>query len=227
MKTVYLIISLVFVISTFSCTSVPNKTVISIDKGKVGMIGFGSLMSLDRTEKVFNHKYTDSVYLVHLDGFQRSWDFVASNYDKGYTEEELKNDGFYIKEKDTLIFDNSIYLNITEQKGSAINCVLYMVTEEEIRDMDLYEFGYERIDVTEKIQEYNFEGGKVYAYKATPEYIFDKEKTKGISVIHQDYFDLVTQACDSIGLNFRKEYDATTNPSNLELVAPVIWKKVR
>uniref|UniRef100_UPI004047CCB9 hypothetical protein n=1 Tax=Mariniflexile sp. TaxID=1979402 RepID=UPI004047CCB9 len=86
---------------------------------------------------------------------------------------------------------------------------------------------YERIDVTEKITEYNFEGGKVYAYKATPEYVHDSKKTKGITVIPQDYLDLVTKACDSIGFDFRQEYDATTSTSNLELAAPVVWKKVR
>jgi hypothetical protein len=210
-----------------SCDKPSNKQTIVIEKGKVGMIGFGSLISLNRAEEVFKHTYTDSIYLVHLQDFQRSWDFVASNYDKGYTEEELKNDGYYIKGNDTLLFDNCIYLNITEQKGTAMNCVLYLVTEQEIAAMDLYEFGYERIDVTEKITEYNFEGGKVYAYKATPEYLYDSEKTKGVTVIPQDYVDLVTKACDSIGSGFRKEYDASTSTLNLELVAPVIWKKVR
>jgi hypothetical protein len=227
MKIINLIFCFTLLILIISCDKPPNKKTIFIEKGKVGMIGFGSLISLNRTEEVFKHKYTDSIYLVHLEDYQRSWDFVASNYDKGYTEEELKNDGYYIRDNDTLIFDNSIYLNITEHKGSAMNCVLYMVTEKEIKDMDLYEFGYERIDVSDKIKEYNFEGGKVYAYKATPEYLYDSKKTKGVTVIHQDYLDLVTKACDSIGLSFREEYDSTTSPLNLELVMPVIWKKTR
>ncbi|GGZ81331.1 hypothetical protein [Algibacter mikhailovii] len=227
MKISNLIFCFTFLILFSSCDKQSNKKTIVIEKGKVGMIGFGSLISLNRTEEVFKHKYTDSIYLVHLEGYQRSWDFVTSNYDKGYTEEELKHDGYYIRDNDTLIFDNSIYLNITEQKGSTMNCVLYLVTEKEIKDMDLYEFGYERIDVSDKIKEYDFEGGKVYAYKATPEYLYDSKKIKGVTVIQQDYLDLVTKACDSIGLDFRKEYDETTSPLNLELVAPVIWKKAR
>ncbi|WP_445734552.1 hypothetical protein [Mariniflexile sp.] len=227
MKIKNLIFYFTFLILFISCKKPSNKQTIVIEKGKVGMIGFGSLMSLNRAEEVFKHTYTDSIYLVHLDGFQRSWDFVASNDDKGYTEEELKNDGYYIKGNDTLLFSKGIYLNITAKKGTAMNAVLYMVTAQEIAAMDLYEFGYERIDVTEKITEYNFEGGKVYAYKATPEYVYDSKKTKGVTIIPQDYLDLVTKACDSIGLDFRQEYDATTSTSNLELAAPVIWKKVR
>lgn len=218
-----------FIISIMvGCTSNPTKPTIIIEEGKVGMIGFGSLMSIKRTEEVFDHKYTDSIYLVHLEGFQRSWDYVTSNYDEQvYTEEDLKHDRYYIQRNDTLIFENTIYLNITEQTGSSMNCVLYTVTEEEIKDMDSYEFGYERIDVSEKITEYNIEGGKVFAYKAVSEYLYDSEKTKGTTIIDQEYFDLVTSACDSIGLAFRQEYNTTTSPLNLELVAPVIWKKVR
>lgn len=227
MKIIHLIILILFISFNISCDKPVQKKTIVIEQGKVGMIGFGSLMSLQRTEKVFKHQYTDSVYLVHLQGYERTWDFVASNYDQGYTEEELKYDGYFIKDTDSLIFDNSIYLNITEKEGSDMNSVLYLVTEEEIKDMDLYEFGYERIDVSDKIKEYNFQGGKVFAYKASPEYVYDSEKTKGITKIHQDYYDLVTRACDSISLNFRQEYEQTTNPMNLDMVAPVIWKKVR
>ena len=209
-----------------SCNNPPTKPTIRIEDGKVGMIGFGSLVSLNMTEEVFNHEYTDSIYLVHLEGYQRTWDFVASNYDSGYIEGEPKYAGFYIQGNDTLIFDNSIYLNITEKNGSSMNCVLYLVTEEEIKDMDVFEFGYKRIDVTENITEYNFEGGKVYAYMAEPDYLYDSTKTKGITKIHQDYVDLVLNACDSIGPDFRKEFEASTIPFNPELVAPVIWKEV-
>ena len=210
-----------------SCGKPSKKKSLIIEKGKVGLVGYGSLMSLNRTEEVLKHAYTDSIYRVHLEGFQRSWDFVASNDDPGYTREELNNDGYYIQGNDTLLFNNCIYLNITEQKGSAMNAVLYRVTEDEIKTIDGYEFGYDRIDVTEKITEYNFEEAKVFAYKAKPEYMYDAKKTKGVTVIPQDYLELVTKACDSIDIDFRQEYDATTRPLNLELAAPVIWKKVR
>ncbi|WP_420581505.1 hypothetical protein [Reichenbachiella sp.] len=228
MNIIKTITSLLMISLIIGCSSTPSKPTIIVETGKVGMIGFGSLMSLKRTEDVFNHKYRDSVYLVHLEGYQRSWDYVTSNYDEQvYTNEDLKYDRYYIRDNDTILYNNTIYLNIREQPNTSMNCVLYMVTEEEIKDMDLYEYGYERIDVTEQIAEYNFQGGKVFAYKATSNYLYNSKNTNGLTVIEQEYFDLVTSACDSIGLGFRQEYDATTNPLNLELVAPVIWKKVR
>lgn len=222
----YTLFFLALIISTMSCNKSSHKQTITIPDGKVGMIGFGSLMSLQRTEEVFNHKYTDSIYVVHLEGYQRSWDYVTANNDKDvYTEEDLEYNRFYIKDKDTLGFENTIYLNITEQVGISMNCVLYMVTEEEINDMDRYEFGYERIDVSDRIKEYSFEGGKVYAYKAIDKYLYDPDKTIGTTIIPQDYVNLVTNACDSIGSNFRQEYDMSTDSRNIGLMAPVLWIK--
>uniref|UniRef100_UPI0040473690 hypothetical protein n=1 Tax=Mariniflexile sp. TaxID=1979402 RepID=UPI0040473690 len=104
MKIKNLIFYFTFLILLIGCENPSNKQKIIIEKGKVEMIGFGSLISLNKAEEVFKHKYTDSIYLVHLQDFQRSWDYVASNNDKGYTEEELKNDGYYIKGNDTLPF---------------------------------------------------------------------------------------------------------------------------
>ena len=73
------IINFTLFVATFilimGCDKSSDKQTIVIEKGKVGLIGFGSLMSLKKTEEVFKHKYTDSIYLVHLQGFQRSWDF--------------------------------------------------------------------------------------------------------------------------------------------------------
>lgn len=227
MKSTQINFCFTIVLMITGCEQASDKPTLVIEKGKVGVIAYGSLLSLQRTEDVLNHAYKDSIYLVHLEGFQRTWDYVAANDDQGYTAEELDNAGYYLRGNDTLLFNNAIYLNITEHKGSAMNAVLYMVTENEIKDLDGYEFGYERIDVTEKITEYNFKGGKVYAYKATPAYVYDAQKTKGVTVIPQDYLELVTKACDNLGPDFRKEYDATTSPLNLELAAPVIWKKVR
>lgn len=212
----------------FDGCNLHDKPTIVIAEGKVGMIGFGSLMSINRTEEVFGHKYEDSIYLVHLEGFQRSWDYMTSNSDdQVYTEDDLKYDRYFIQDSDTIAFDNTIYLNITESKEESMNCVLYTVSEKEINDMDLYEYGYERIDVTNQITEYQFEGGKVFAYKALPEYTYDPENKKGTAIIEKKYFDLVISACDSMGLQFREEYENSTSSLNVELVAPVIWKKVR
>jgi len=108
-----------------------------------------------------------------------------------------------------------------------MNCVLYFITPDELTGFDEREIGYERIDVTDKIKEYDFKKGKVYAYKAKSEQVYKPEMNKNNSIIRQSYFDLVINACDSIGKNFRKEYYESTKPINPDMIAHIIGKKVR
>ena len=212
---------------TSSCNYKPKGKIV-IPEGKVGLIGFGSLMSLNRAEDIIEHEYEDSIYLVHLEGYERSWNYVTSNFDNQvYTTEDLTYDRLYIHDNDTLPFENTIYLNITENKDVSMNCVLYLVTEQEIQNMDRFEFGYERIDVSDNVSDHSIEGGKVYAYQALPNYTYDPLNFNGKTVIEKSYVDLVIAACDSIGPHFRREYENSTSSSNLELVAPVLWKKMR
>lgn len=108
-----------------------------------------------------------------------------------------------------------------------MNCVLYFITPDELAGFDEREIGYERIDITNKIEEFDFKEGKVYAYKAKSEYIYGPQLDRENSLIRQSYVDLVKNACDSIGIDFRKEFEESTIQYDPELVAPVIWKKVR
>jgi hypothetical protein len=92
---------------------------------------------------------------------------------------------------------------------------------------DDFELGYTRIDVTERVEEYNFENGKVYAYKALPAYEFDAINDADKSIIEKGYLDLVLASYDTMGSNHRKEFDQSTLPHDPNLVAPVIHRKVR
>ena len=108
-----------------------------------------------------------------------------------------------------------------------INCVLYFISPEEMAGFDKREWGYERIDVTDVIQEYDFTGGRVYAFQALPEYTYQPELDQKGSILDKAYVEKITTACDSIGKDFRNEFEETTYPYNPYIVAPVIWKKVR
>lgn len=209
-----------------SCNISEKKATIFIKDGKVGMIGYGSLISLNSMENTLGRKYKDSIYLVHLEGFKRQWNYVSSNKDTLLPKEYLNYDGYYIRNQDTIPFEKTVFLNIMNEKGSSLNCVLYFISEEELKEFDQREIGYERIDVTNMIKEFNVQGGKTYAYKALPNYTFNENYDKDISIIEKSYLDLVTEACDSIGSYYRKEYEETTVAPNPELVAPVIWKKI-
>jgi hypothetical protein len=96
-----------------------------------------------------------------------------------------------------------------------MNCVLFFITPEELAEFDIRERGYDRIDVTDKIDEYTFKGSKVYVYKADEKHTYNYE-LKDNTVLPKSYYDLVTKACDSIGEEFRQEFESSTK--NLDKV---------
>ena len=209
------------------CTSSGKKPILEIEKGKVGMIGYGSLMALESMESTLERKYDDSVYMVHLDGYIREWNYAGSNKDPQHHEEMLKYDGFYIRGEDTLLFEKSMFINITPKSGSRMNCVLYLITPEELDGFDRRELGYERIDVTDQLSDYKVIGGKVFAYRAMSDYVFNPTTDSETSIIDQAEIDLIERACTSLGETFKMEYNSSTRPPNPDLIAPVIWKKMR
>lgn len=194
----------------FNCNSKATKPIVQIEEGKIGMIGFGSLMSKTSMEGTLGRKYEDSVYLVHLEGYQRAWNYYAPLKRKD-------TEWFYVQDKDTVPIDNIIALNIVTADDKKMNCALFFITPEELAQFDEREVGYNRVDVTNSIKEYTFEGGKVYAYKADEAHTYDGKTPN--TFLPDGYLNLVTKACDSIGKAFRDEFEASTIPYDPEKVA--------
>jgi hypothetical protein len=205
-----LIYALILALISTSCQT-GKKSAIEIKEGYVGMIGYGSLMSLKSFEQTLGHKYSQSIYQVHLNGYFRHWSYFRSFNDPKTTPEDgLKYYGFILQDNDTIPFDGIVNLNISPKEKSKINCILYLITKDELIQFDKREFGYQKVDVTDKIEEYSFKGGQVYAYEHIPDPQFKVDETK--YVVIKDLADLITDACDSIGMNFRKEFDDSTIP---------------
>ena len=194
----------------FNCIENKETTIITVEEGKIGMIGYGSLMSKKSMEHTLKRKYEDSIYLVHLQGYKRAWNY--------YTPiNSPSKEFFYLHESDTIPIHNSLSLNIMDSENEKINCVLFFITPEELVEFDKRELVYKRIDVTDKIEELQFEGGSVYAYKAEPEHTYYYHQENN-TVLPKRYLELVTNACDSIGKSFRDEFESSTKPYNKETV---------
>lgn len=209
----------------FGCMTSETKPIIKIEDGKIGMIGYGSLTSRKAVEKVLGRPYKDSIYFVHLEDYQRTWNFAGRNDDPGLPEELLTYDSFYLKGNDTIPFQKTLFLNIEPKDTIDVNCVLYFITLEEMDMFDDMELGYARIDVTNNIKEFDFKDGRVVAYKALPEYVFKPEKDKKISIIDKAYVDQVLDAYDKVGTDYRKEFDNSTIALDTSMVAKVIRVK--
>jgi hypothetical protein len=200
---------------------------IQIGEDKVGMIGYGSLMSLQSMEESLGREYLDSTYIVHVNGYEREWTYFRRNDDPRSGPEASEFKGFYIHKNDTVPFYKTISLNVAEKKNSSINCILYIISKKDLELFDKREIGYKRIDVTQSIQDYEIKNGKVYTYMAVPEYTKGVDFDSASDIIEKSYVDLVYKACDNLGATFKKEYDASTSPFNARVGDKVFWKKIK
>jgi hypothetical protein len=219
-------ILILFLFST-ACMAQKERTTLEIKEGFVGMIGYGTLMSLQSMEQTLRHKYIDSAYQVHLVDYVRAWTyFLPINDPRATSKENFKYYGFLLQNNDSIPFEGMTNLNIESKKQSRMNCILYLIPQTDLVQLDKREIGYQRVEVTDKIEEYNIRGGKVYAYQHFPD---SESSSDGRGyVLVQEYIDFITLACDSIGRNFRTEFDKSTTPPAIQVVPyrQIVWKKV-
>ena len=198
-----------------------SKKTFAIPEGHVGMFGYGSLMSKKLIDTGLLAEKYDGPYLsAHLKGYKRSWSFVWPS-----TLLEFTTDGKYYRssiwvEGDTIIPQNTHYLNIREDSNSVINGVLYIVPFADLPSYDGWELGYERFEVTDLISDYIVEGGPVFAYKALPEFTKDPSDDFTENIIEQSYMDIILDAFAYWGKEFEEEYQKST-----EAVDPAIIRE--
>jgi hypothetical protein len=203
-----------------------QKPEIKIKEGYAGLVGYGSLMSLNSMEQTLGHKYIDSAYRIHLSGFVRAWTSLRPFNEPMTDSKQPKVQGFILQNNDSIPFNGIVQLNIESKKGSSINCILYLISNEDLIKVDKREYGYNKVDVTDRLEEYNITGGQVYVYQQPQDY-YDKtswDLTKFILV--KDYIDFILKACDGLGESFRAEFDKSTLQPASEIVPSqkIAWK---
>ena len=73
-----ILFTLTLTIILVSWNKINQKETIKIDNGLIGIIGYGSLLSLKTMEETLKRKYKNPVYRVHLQNFQRVWNKTTS-----------------------------------------------------------------------------------------------------------------------------------------------------
>jgi hypothetical protein len=207
-----------------------QKDTIKIQEGFAGMVGYGSLMSLKSLESTLGHQYNNSSYLIHLNGFIRAWtSYRPLNDPMPNNPKAPQFYGFILQNNDSIPFDGIVQLNVESQEGSKINCILYLLSKEDLIKFDKREIGYERIDVTDKVEEYNIFGGKVFVYQQALDYYDKTTLNLAKFILIEDYVNMITSACDEFGENFRIEFEKSTlQPSSQVVPAQrIAWKIVK
>ena len=153
----------------FSCSKTKNKT---IEDGRIGMIGFSSLMSKNSMERI----YEDSIYLVHLQSYQRAWNYYVS-LDTPSLPEIMRTRYYYaLRDNDSILVKKLLPLNIMAAENKKRNCVLFFITPDELAQFDECECYYDRIDVTDNTEQLHLRGDKVYANKAQEGYTYNSQQ---------------------------------------------------
>ena len=208
MRKVYLLtLFLTNVILVFGQTS-PNKEKLFIPNGKVALIGYGSLMSIASMERTLGHAYTDKFLPIHINGFERVWNFaILNNGTRG------PNLFYYVMAGDTIYPKRVMALNIQENRSISMNACLFIIDTLELKMFDAREFGYTRIKLNNNIKEFEVVNGDVYAYKALPDFTIKVSDDPKDNVIPRSYIKIVEEdGLLALGQQFRDEYYASTLP---------------
>jgi hypothetical protein len=138
-----------------------------------------------------------------------------------------KIDAYFLRDAEPVPIIGAAELNIFSKKKGRINGILYLITNEELLGLDKRESGYRRADVTDRIEEFRFQGGKVYVYEGLPGFPPASSADKGTYILIKEFLDLVTGACDARGKDFRSEFDKSTRPCAFPIVSfkNIFWEK--
>jgi len=171
-------------------------------------------------EQTLGRKYDGPVHEIHLRGWQREWTCVRPfNDPQAIAAGAPKIDVHFLRDGERVPIIGAAELNIYPKKKGRINGVLYLITGEELLSLDKREHGYKRADVTDRIEEFQFRGGKVYVYEGLPGAPVAASADKGTYVLIKEFRDLVTGACDLRGKEFRDEFDKSTKPCDFPLLS--------
>ena len=220
---------MLFLFSMSACAA-KRKSTIEIPEGLAGIVAYGSLMSLPSMEQTLEHKYQGPIHPIHLTGYEREWICVRPfNDPRANTEDINRIEAFFLRGNERVPFDGTAELNISTKKKGRINAILYLISHADMIGLDKREWGYRRVDVTDKIEEFQFRGGKVYVYEGVPGRTEGSSSEMGTYILIKEFADLVTGACDAIGKDFRDEFDKSTRPCAYQVMSykEIVWEKAK
>ena len=203
----------------FGCVAI-RKNTLDMPEGFVGIIAYGSLISLPSMEQTLGHKYDGPIHEAHLKGYERMWTCVRPFNDPQAIAAGAEKIGVYfLRGAERVPIIGAAELNIYPKEKGRINGILYLITDEELLSLDKRERGYRRVDVTDRIEELRFRGGRVYVYEGLPGSAMAASSDKGTFVLIKEFLDLVTGACELRGKAFRDEFDKSTKPCTFPVLS--------
>jgi len=178
-------------------------------KEKNYIFGYGSLVNIEQLKK-YLHKEDVFYTYTHLNNHQRVWNIAMDN------SNTIQNYKYYLnnnKERENIFVT---FLNIQKNRKSHINGILFEVDQTDLTKLDQRERNYNRINVTQDIQNKNIPG-KIWTYIGTreAEERFQTGKKQQKSYINQNYINFVHESYKALGKDYFQDFLNSTKAQNL------------
>ena len=213
-----------------SVSAAKRKSTIDIPEGSAGLVAYGSLISLPSMEQTLGHKYQGPINEIHLAGYERAWACVRPFNDPRANVADVKRiNAFFLRGNERVPIAGAAELNIYPKKKGRVNAILYLISSADLIRLDKREWGYRRVDVTDRIEEFRFRGGKVYVYEGLPGPADGSSAKNGTYILIKEFAGQVAGACDAIGKDFREEFDKSTRPCAYQVASykEIVWEKAK
>jgi hypothetical protein len=203
-----------------------KKSHLDVGVGQAGVAAYGTLMSQPDLERTLGHPYEGKAYPVHMRDYARGWNLRRCLNDP-QAPPEKRIGATFLLDGARVPFEGMVFLNVYPENDAWLNGVLYMLGPEDLAKVDAREYGYKRTDITDKIEEYDFTGGRVYIYEGLPEPPEVAAADPGKYIIVKEYVDQVIAACDGRGREFRDEFVNSTRAATYRIVSyeKITWEK--
>jgi len=177
-----------------------KKSTLEIPEGLTGVFAYGSLISQTSMEQSLGHEYERPSYEAHLNGYEREWRCV-----RHWRSGPRPIYAHILRGTDSVPILGAAELDLSPKEEGRINGILYLLTGEELESIDQREWGYQRVDVTDEIEEFRIRGARVYVYASPPSSTPSPAEEEGICILIKGFLDMVTNACDSRGTALRED----------------------
>jgi hypothetical protein len=173
---------------------------VRLARGDVALVGYGSLFSPLSIGRTLGREYGGPFVMGHVDGWRRTWNVA------------MPNRSFYFDADSQRVYPREIlYLNVRRQPGSAMNCVVLAVREDDLAAIDKREWMYERTLVTDELRDVKIKGGEAVMYVGRPEYVVDGSTSPSDAAIRSSYVRTIESALDAMPYEVREEFEQTSD----------------
>ena len=180
---------------------------IRLEPGEHAVFAYGSLLSIASLERTLGRSYRGPFLVCSIEGWRRRWNVSMPNETFAY-----RDAGGWVTPQ------RIFYLNVESRSGQSVTGTLFVVNAEDLARFDRREWIYDRVNVTDLLRGVTVEGGSAWVYCGKPEHVSEFFVTRKLGAVRRTYLDILADGHQSLGPNFVRAYETSTDPVPESLV---------